>query len=58
MTNNHKCNQRIKDSDPEKLFKMQISSQVLASFLRILLIDLELTTLKMDFFEVFFQKFI
>ena len=58
MTNNHKCNQRIKDSDLEKLFKMQISSQVLASFLRILLIDLELTTLKMDFFEVFFQKFI
>ena len=37
----------------EKLSKVQISLLV---FFKILLMDLELSTLKMDFFEVFFSK--
>ena len=39
--------------DTEQLSKMQISLQ---NFSQILLIDSKLLTLKMDFFEVVFQK--
>ena len=40
--------------DTEKLSKMQISLQV---FFKVLLLDSESHTLKMDFFEVAFPKF-
>ena len=45
------CISKILFIDTEQLSKMQISSQVF------LLIDSELPTLKMDFFEVVFENF-